>query len=130
LQNRLDEDPALSQIAILAMDPGAVGGTGLFQSHTFPLWAWIILKYILPIIQAIAVIFLPDGPMRTPQQVGKDLMIAGYNDDLKGATYLDGQAVSESGPETHDKVKQGKLWEGSVKLVGIKQDETALKLER
>jgi hypothetical protein len=110
------------------MEPGAVGGTGLFQSYTFPVWMWFILRYIAPIIQIVTVWFMPNGFLRTPQQVGKDLVFAGWTEGLKGASYLDGNVVRDSSPETHDAVKQGKLWEGSVRLAGIKEDETALKV--
>ena len=124
LQNRLDKDPRLSNISIVAMDPGAVGGTGLFAAHTFPAWMWFILYYLMPLMQAIAVWFMPNGPIRTPQQVGKDLVLAGWNKNLTGATYVDGRIVRDSSPETHDAVKQGKLWEGSLRLVGLKDGET------
>ncbi|KAG0648457.1 hypothetical protein D0Z07_5466 [Hyphodiscus hymeniophilus] len=126
LQRRLDKDSQLSKISIIAMEPGAVGGTGLFQAHTFPIWMWFILCYIAPLIQTIVVWFMPNGFMRTPQQVGKDLVFAGWGKGLKGATYLDGHVVRDSSPETHDVVKQGKLWEGSLRLVGLSDAETAL----
>ena len=126
LQNRLNKDPELSKISILAMEPGAVGGTGLFQAHTFPVWMWFILRYIAPIIQVITTWFMPNGFMRTPQQAGKDLVFAGWTEGLTGATYLDGHVVRNSSPETHDVAKQGKLWEGSLKLVGINEGETEL----
>jgi hypothetical protein len=126
LQNRLQKDHRLSKISIVAMDPGAVGGTGLFQAHTFPAWMWFILFYLMPLMQTIAVWFMPNGPIRTPHQVGKDLVFAGWNENLKGATYLDGQMVRDSSPETHDAVKQGKLWEGSLRLVELKDGETVL----
>jgi NAD(P)-dependent dehydrogenase (short-subunit alcohol dehydrogenase family) len=126
LQNRLDEDPNLSKISILAMEPGAVGGTGLFQAHTFPVWMWFILKYIAPAIQIITTWFMPNGFMRTPQQVGKDLVFAGWTEGLQGATYLDGNVVRDSSPETHDVMKQEKLWQGSLKWAGVEDGETVL----
>lgn len=69
---------------------------------------------------------MPNGFMRTPQQVGKDLVFAGWKEGLKGATYLDGPVVRDSSPETHDVVKQGKLWGGSLEFAGIKNGETVL----
>ena len=88
---------------------------------------WFILRYIAPSIQVITTWFMPNGFLRTPQQVGEDLVLAGWNEELPGATYLDGHVVRDSSPETHDVEKQAKLWKGSLKLVGLKEGETELK---
>ena len=70
---------------------------------------------------------MPNGFIRTTRQVGKDLVFAGYSKDLKGATYLDGQTVRDSSPETNDVAKQGKLWNGSLRLAGIQDGDTVMK---
>jgi hypothetical protein len=35
--------------------------------------------------------------------------------------------ISASSKETHDEVKQGRLWKESAKVVGLKEGEVALK---
>jgi len=124
LQRRLDLSPKFSKISIMAMDPGAVAGTDLYE--TFPTWLYIILRYVLVPIQALVVFFSPNGPLRTPARVGKDLIFACWDEKVLGETpkavYLDGKIVSGSSPESHDEVKQKALWRETVEILRLTHD--------
>jgi len=110
------------------MDPGAVGGTDLYG--TFPTWLYIILKYVLVPIQALVVLFSPNGPLRTPAKVGRDLIFACWDEKVLGETpkavYLDGQIVSVSSPESHDEAKQKALWRGTVEILGLAREDASV----
>jgi len=129
LQRRLSSDPALSKISIMAMDPGAVGGTDLYKP--MPWLMRIILSYIIVPLQWVLVYFFPNGQLRTASKVGRDLLFACFDEKIigkhPGAVYLDGTRVSMTSVESKDQKKQMALWEGSLKLAGIKEGDTALK---
>ncbi|GIZ49980.1 hypothetical protein CKM354_001299500 [Cercospora kikuchii] len=128
LQRRLDRDPNLSGISILALDPGTMGGTGLVRSGSLVIR--LMMNYILPPITQVAGWYSPNGMLRTPYKSGGDLLRAAFDESDIGrhpkALYLDGSAVGQPAEEAKDEDKQRRLWEGSVKLAGLRQEETAL----
>jgi hypothetical protein len=127
LQNRLAAAPTLSKISILAHDPAAVGGTNHYETQTFPLHLYVALKYLMVPVQAVATYFLPNGPMRTTTQVGKDLCFGCFDEktlgENPGAIYVDGRKVTDSSPESHDVQKQGRLWRETVELVRLVKED-------
>lgn len=132
LQRRLHASPKLGNIAILAMDPGTVGGTNISEGG-FPILIKLALKYVIYVLQIIAIWLWPqsNGRLRTAEKVGRDLIWACWDEKVlgnpcPGALYLNGTEVVDSSPETHDERKQKELWRASLELVGIKEGETVL----
>ena len=131
LQKRLSASPALSKISIIAADPACVGGTDHYEPSTFPSHLYFALKYVLVPLQSISSLLFPNGPLRSTTQVGKDLNFACWDEETLGeypkAVYLDGRKIVGSSPESKDQEKQKRLWRESLGLVGLKEEETALK---
>jgi hypothetical protein len=127
LQRRLETDPKLSNIAIAALDPGGMPGTGI--QKTAPLQyrlVAIILGYLIPILNY----FAPSIPIRSPARSGQDLLYAAMDvETLKRpkAVNLNGRVIEDTSPESHDEEKQEMLWEGSVKLANLREGDTILK---
>jgi hypothetical protein len=90
----------------------------------------IIGKIVLPIMAYISGKFSPNGPLRTTAKSASDVIRAAFDDNALGkypkALYLNGTDISESSPESRDRVKQAMLWRDSVKLVKLTADETVL----
>lgn len=111
------------------MDPGAVGGTDLFQP--MPFWMFFILRYFVVALQRILVHLSPNGRLRTASKVGSDLLFACFDKKVLGehpkALYLNGTDISDSSAESHDEAKQKMLWQGSLALAGIGEGDTVLK---
>ncbi|KAK0113493.1 hypothetical protein ONS96_014357 [Cadophora gregata f. sp. sojae] len=129
LQRRLDSDPALSNISVLSMDPGAMGGTGIAKRA--PLLIRFITQVMIPLLQRISVYFSPNGSIRPTWKSAQDLMLASFDEKYLGvrpkAVYLNGSAKAESSIESRDEEKQRQLWEESLKLAMIRDGETVLK---
>ncbi len=128
LQRRLDSDPALSNISVLAMDPAAMGGTGLTK-RSGPLIRFIA-GYVVVFLQSIFVWFMPNGSYRPTWKSAQDLMLASFDTKYLGAhpkaVYLNGSVKAISSVESRDEAKQKRLWKESVKLARIREGETAL----
>lgn len=77
----------------------------------------------------------PDGSLRTRGKAARDILNACFEIDKTlmekwpGGTYLNGDKRKLSSVESRDEVKQRELWEGSLKLVGLLERDTALRLE-
>jgi hypothetical protein len=87
-----------------------------------------VFLHIVGYIQIIAVLFWPNGPLRTPAKVGRDTIFACFDTETLGdhskGLYLDGTRVKRSGEETYDEGKWRALWDGSVKATGIEEGDT------
>lgn len=129
LQRRLDADPALSDILVLAMDPAAMGGTGL--TKTSPLFIRFVTLILLPLMQSIAVWFSPNGFMRPPWKSAADPMLASFDETNLAqhpkAVYLDGSEKVIPAAAARDETKQKQLWEESLGLARIRYCDTVLK---
>lgn len=105
-----------------------MGGTALTK-HSPPfirfLTGWVIWA-----LQGISVRISPNGMMRPTWKSANDLIMAcfdtGYLGQEPKAVYLDGSAKVESSIESRDETKQQALWADSVRLVGLKDGDTAL----
>lgn len=68
--------------------------------------------------------------MRTPTIVGKDLVWCCWNESVLGkepkALYVDARVVSTTSPESCEVWKQKTLWNGSLKVAGVKEGDTVL----
>ncbi|PVH83908.1 NAD(P)-binding protein [Cadophora sp. DSE1049] len=129
LQRRLDTDPALSNISVLSMDPGAMGGTGIAKRAS--LLIRFMTQVMIPLLQNISVWFSPNGSMRPTWKSAQDLMLASFDEKYLGvrpkAVYLNGSVKAVSSVESREETKQKKLWEESLKLAMIRDGETVLK---
>lgn len=129
-QRYLNASPKHNSVTVIAHDPGAVGGTGHYEAHAFPLPLFIALKYLLVPIQALLSRIWPGGPIRSPAQVGEDLVWNCWGLDVregegreegkgkgKGALYVDGRRVVGSSAESRDVEKQERLWLETCRLL-------------
>ena len=133
LQHRLASDPQLSNIKVLAVDPGGMGTT---LTRTSPIYIRFLTYVLIPVLSGILVWFRPNGMIRTPQKSANDLMLACFSKAPGGAElsdhqaadaiYLNGSALSKSSAESMDRRKQSKLWNGSIELVGLKDEDSIL----
>lgn len=125
LQQRLDRDPRLRKICVLGVDPGTMS-TGL-QRHA----GWLIRVLLFRVIYPFVAWLRPDGPVRTTERSARDVVRAAFDhgpelgEEPKGV-YLDGAVPRETGQECRDVQKRDWVWKESVRLTGLKKDETAL----
>lgn len=74
----------------------------------------------------------PNGALRTAEKAARDILSACFEVDGAVAEswprglYFDGGVKKASSEESRDEVKQKELWEGSLKLVGLIERDTAL----
>ena len=127
LQRRLDKDPKLSNISILAVDPGGMPNTSIGRDSPVSVRAFIwVLKYIMGFI----LFFFPKLPLRTTEQSASDLYYASFDErdlgKLPKAVNLNGHVKEVTSEESRDEEKQRQLWEESVKLAGLKSGDTLL----
>lgn len=81
-------------------------------------------------IEAIAWL-KPDGPVRTTERSAHDIVRAAFDNgpglgEEPKDVYLDGTVPLETGEESRDVQKRDWVWKESVRLTGLKEDETAL----
>jgi len=109
------------------MDPGAMSGTDLLRTSPLPLK--ILMHWILPLFIGILNYLAPTVPFRTTKVSGGDLLCAALGDELgkhPKAVNLVGRVQQITSAETRDESKQKELWNGSLSLAGIKEEETVL----
>ncbi|KAK4442605.1 NAD(P)-binding protein [Podospora aff. communis PSN243] len=101
LQRRLTNDPTLSNICVLGLDPGGMPTTILHRGN-----------FVMSVISA------------------KDVLRAAFDVETLGqrprAAYLNGAELWESSAESRDEGKQRQLWLDSVKLTGLQLGHTVL----
>ena len=120
-------DPKLHNISIMALDPGAMPGTGISRDAPFTIRATIrVLRLMLGFINY----FFPNAPFRSPKRSAGDLLHASLDEEEIGArpkaVNLNGRVRENTSAESRDEAKWKKLWEGSVKLAGLKKGDTVL----
>ncbi|KAI0843806.1 putative short-chain dehydrogenase [Daldinia vernicosa] len=125
LQRRLDADPALKNLSIVGIDPGAMG-TGLLRRGN---WFTRVLLWpvILPLLAPLLTWLEPNGHVRTINKSSKDVIRAAFeiNPELRGK-YLNGSEVQEVVPEAADVKKRAMVWRDSVKYSQLTKQDTAL----
>ncbi|KAI1430608.1 putative short-chain dehydrogenase [Xylaria sp. CBS 124048] len=126
LQSRLDVDPALSHVSISAVDPGAMGGTGLVRRGN-----WFTRTILFPVIFRCLGPFLtwysPNGTIRTISKSSADVWNAAIQTDIKlRGSYLNGSELQPMVPEAVDPRKRAMVWRDSVKYTKLTEEETAL----
>lgn len=130
LQRRLDQDPTLSNICVLGIDPGSMP-TNLTRRGP-----WIIrilmFKLIMPWLAPLMAWLQPNGPVRTLKLGARDVITAGLDtapplgESPKGM-YFYGSRVEEITPEARDVKKRERLWVDTRGYVQLQEGETVLK---
>jgi NAD(P)-dependent dehydrogenase (short-subunit alcohol dehydrogenase family) len=109
-------------IRVNAFDPGLTPGTGLAKTYPAPLrFAW---NNIMPMMKYFR------KNTHSPANSGRRLANLAFGKELgslNGIYYSDG-GVAQSSADSYDKAYQRDLWQSSIELTGIKQEETNIDL--
>lgn len=127
LANRLSQDPKLSNISVLGLDPGGMG-SDIARRGDFMMRV-VMIKMVIPLLAPIMVWFNPNGVLRTTWKSAGDVIRACFEIDApKGkALYLNGSEEYATSKEAADVEKRKELWEYGVKAAAIKPGDTVLK---
>jgi len=119
LQKRLSN----TYIRVNAFDPGMVPGTGL--ARTYPPILRFIWNNIMPVLS------LFQHNTNTPRVSGANLANLGYANGYSSfnGKYFEGKKHIKSSTDSYNKDYQLDLWNTGVKLTGITQEETIVKLD-
>lgn len=125
LQARLNEDPALSKICVLGVDPGIMS-TGLQRRSGF-----VIRIILFRIVYPLMTWWNPLGSYRTTDRSASEILKAAlqYGSRLEEnakEAYFDGTLPKEMGVESRDAEKRDWVWKASIRLAGLKEGDTAL----
>lgn len=125
LQARLNADASLQKISIVGVDPGTMI-TGLQR-----LAPWIIRVLIFQIIYPLVLYFKPDGAtIRAPSRSASDVLEAtfatGDGEDAFKDKYFNGRTPFETSEESKNATARELVWKETVKLAGLKPEETVL----
>jgi NAD(P)-dependent dehydrogenase (short-subunit alcohol dehydrogenase family) len=126
LAKRMASVQSLKNVTVNAIDPGLMFGTGLgrdrgkIADYTF--------KNILPWATPLARMFISN--VRTMRESATSLATLATSKEFEGvnAKYFQQTRAIPSSRDSYDENKQRELWEESVKLVGLKQNETVFAL--
>jgi NAD(P)-dependent dehydrogenase (short-subunit alcohol dehydrogenase family) len=115
----LHEKLANKNIRINAFDPGQVPGTGFLR--TLPAPMRFIAKNIMPLF---------NKKMNSAALSGGRLANLAHGKELKSLNgiYYSGGEVKQSSADSYNKSFQSDLWQSSIELTGLKQEETNLNL--
>ncbi|KAI1266342.1 NAD(P)-binding protein [Xylariaceae sp. FL1019] len=126
LSKRISTDPALSSIAVLAVDPGGMS-TGLTRRGNSVLNT--VGKVLSPFM-GVLVKIMPGNDFRTTAQSASDVIAAAFDTEKLGVKpngfYMDGHVKSEPGAEAKDDVKCERLWVDSLGYAQVKAGDTCL----
>ncbi|KAJ8122589.1 hypothetical protein ONZ43_g1257 [Nemania bipapillata] len=125
LQRRLDKDPRLSNISVLAVDPGSMV-TNLQRNAP-----WFIRVILFGFIFPLVVMLSPNGSIRSPKRSAADVLAAAFDSsDVLGqypkGKYLDGPSPIEPSAESKDPKKRDQLWKASLEYTKLGEGETVL----
>ncbi|KAI1131980.1 NAD(P)-binding protein [Nemania abortiva] len=129
LQRRLNQDPLLNNISVLAVDPGGMA-TGIAR-HT-PWFVRVVVFLFAGILGSLLVRLFPNGTWRTPQKSARDVLAAALDNGPLPLTerpkglYLNGSELGDYSSEAKDPNKGRVIWEGTVRYARLKRDETIL----
>ncbi|KAI1644855.1 NAD(P)-binding protein [Daldinia loculata] len=129
LARRIPQDPALSKIAVLGLDPAAMM-SGIARRSSW-LVRVLIMQCIGPLIAPIVTWLSPNGNLRTTWKSAGDVIHACFDTDgglgeYPNGIYLNGTAISDVGPEAKDETKCRRLWRDSLEYANIKEGDTVL----
>ncbi|KAI1119383.1 putative short-chain dehydrogenase [Nemania sp. NC0429] len=128
LQRRLDQDPQLSNISVLEVDPGTMstGGTGIARNAT-----WFIRVILFGIIFPLIVKLSPNGAVRTPERSATDVLAAAFESgealgEHPKAKHFDGRTPLDPSAESKDPKKRDLVWKASLAYTNFEEGETIL----
>ncbi|OTA97029.1 hypothetical protein M434DRAFT_392210 [Hypoxylon sp. CO27-5] len=127
LQQRLNEDPLLSNITVLGIDPGWMA-TGIARRHP----SYSFIRIIMPWVASALSWLKPSSMFRTPNQSAENVtaVMFGNNDATSGAKpkglYFKGTMQAEVSTEARDKDKRQMVWRDSVGYAKLKEGDTIL----
>jgi hypothetical protein len=125
LQRRLDADPQLNNICVLAVDPGTMS-TGLQRSAP-----WFIRVILFNILFPLISWLKPNGAIRPTKTSAAHVLSAAFDNSptlgqYPKGLYLDGSSKAEPSVESKDPDKREQLWKASLRYTNFKEGETAL----
>ncbi|RYP29809.1 hypothetical protein DL767_006550 [Monosporascus sp. MG133] len=131
LSYRLPQDPVLSRVAVLSVDPGGMPSSLSRRGSPVVRFIMIYITPILvPVLGPILTRFSPNGPLRTASKSGGDALKAAFDTKELGehpnGLYLNGSEPGDVGAEAKDKRKTGQVWRDSLGYAGIKEGDTIL----
>jgi hypothetical protein len=105
-----------------------MGNTSLTKRS--PWFVRLLTGWLMWAFQGLAVRISPNGALRPAWKSAGDLLLACFDRGYAGekAVYLDGSVRGEASEEARDGEKQRVLWEGSGRLVGVREGETVVEL--
>ncbi|KAH9993901.1 NAD(P)-binding protein [Xylariaceae sp. FL0662B] len=130
LQRRLDQDPVLNNVSVLAIDPGTMV-TGIVR-HSPWIVRVVVFQIILRLLAGLFVRWHPNGTVRTPNKSSRDTIAAALDcgppplTERPKGLYLNGSEPGDYNLEAKDPRKGQVIWEGSVRLTQLKGDQTML----
>ncbi len=127
LQRRLDADPALSNIAVLGVDPGGMV-SGLTRRGSALLVFFV--QWVFPLLVGFMTWISPNGMLRTVSKSAADVLRAAFDTAQLGerpkAVYLNGSELGDTSAEAKDAAKRRELWEASVGYAALGPGDTIL----
>lgn len=131
LQRRLDQDPLLSQISVLALDPGAMRTEIVRRSDSWFLRV-VLFGILVPAMAALWSWVTPNGTFRTLSKSARDVVAAAFAcgpsplcEKPKGV-FLSGSELGEYNAQARDPVKRDVVWRGSVQYAKLEEGDTIL----
>jgi hypothetical protein len=128
LQERLNIDPLLSNIAVLGVDPGTMGGA---LARRGSLVIRFVTTVVYPLLAPLLVWLWPNGLVRTATKSAGDVMYAALDTktlrEQPKDVYLNGREPWSTSKESKQKEQRKQLWEDSIKYAGVVESETILK---
>lgn len=134
LSRRIETDPELSSVAVLAVDPGAMLTDLSRRNPSILLRAASTLvrgvNYVAgPLLDALSR-RSPNADFRSTAQSASDIINAAFDTEKLGehpnGVYMNGSVVGEVGPEAKDAAKCRKVWEDCLRLAQIGERDTVL----
>ncbi|KAG8163455.1 hypothetical protein KVR01_006752 [Diaporthe batatas] len=128
LQRRVDLDHVLSNISVLAIDPGSTPTQLIRRGNWMIRGHW---TFIMPWLVIILTWLWPNGSNRTTKKSSGDLIAAAFDSnptlgERPKGLYLDGEEPRQMAAEARDPRKREILWHDTVRYTGLKGDETVL----
>ncbi|CRG86495.1 hypothetical protein PISL3812_03501 [Talaromyces islandicus] len=129
LSTRIEKDPELSAISVVAVDPGAMPS----DLNRRSIWVmFLLMKFVLPLLAPLAVWLQPNGTIRTTTKSARDVVRAAFDTTTLGehpnGIYLNGSEISDVGPEAKDVEKSKTLWHDSLGYAQLEKGDTILKV--
>ncbi|KAL1641000.1 hypothetical protein SLS58_006442 [Diplodia intermedia] len=128
LQARIDATPHLNGVCMLAVNPGAMIHSNMLNKLDNPVMKYAVGPIAAGVFRAVQY-FNPDGIMRTVERSAADVQKAAFSfdDPLLGShpkgLYFDGAKIVKAAEDSFDETKQKELWDFSVKLAGLSEDD-------